>query len=211
MGKGITRYQQYLRLLRQTIKQREDVKAYLELILTLVAVSFFVWFAIRPTFATILTLVKQIEAQKAISQKLDQKLKNLAAISKDKAQFNKDKEVIDDSLPGDISPALTSRQFEAVAREEKINLETLAIGKAIKTKEEMNSGSDLVNTLPVSLTAQGAPEQAISFLTKLENMRRPIVWEKISLSGKPPGRATQLDITASGLIPFLDRVESEEK
>lgn len=206
MQRGISKYQQYIRLLRLTLERREDIRAYLELLLTLAAVSFFAWFAIRPTIATIATLVRQVTAQKEIVEKLDRKLGALSLAQQQRQGFEKNFILADQAVPLGAKPELLSRQLEALAAKNNITLALVSIDQG-ETEQEIPMS-------PLSAVLVGNPQNALSFLTDLQDLRRPFLWKSLSISGKPPGAAVEVNVSFTGVLPYYpERTSSayEEK
>lgn len=198
---GLSRYQNYLKLLRATIEQREDVKLYLELLLTLFAISFFALFAIRPTISTIIVLTKQISTQREVAAKLDQKITNLKAASSQKEKFERNFLTINQAIPNNEAAALAARQLETLAIKENVTL----LDMSLTSEESLTSDKNNSKSLLVSLSTNGEPQRIIEFISQAGNMRRPILWETLTVSGKPTGAATTLDASFTGKIPFLPK------
>ena len=206
--KGLGRYQKYLKLLRDIWQKREDVQLYLGLLLTLTAISFFVWFAIRPTLATILELVRQIDGQKQTLAQLEKKAAALSQAQREWQRIENYIDLVNQAIPDGALPEITARQIEALAGEENLALVNLSVGKIkiLGTMQEEQTKIDLpknVRSFPISFTVQGAPERIFSFLSRISQVRRPIIWESISVSGKPPEAATNLSLTISSSFPYI--------
>lgn len=71
-------YRRYYQNIAPILKNRKT-QAYTMVILSLFAISFFGFFAIRPTLKTIATLQKQIEDRSLVDQKLEDKINALIA------------------------------------------------------------------------------------------------------------------------------------
>src|SRR5690348_2925170 len=76
LSKGPT-YQKYLLDIMTIYKQRGDLQAYLEILLSIVAVGVFAVFAIKPTLVTIGGLITKNQTLQKTSNDLDTKIKNL--------------------------------------------------------------------------------------------------------------------------------------
>src|SRR5687768_1922307 len=72
-----TRYREYYLNIVNLYKQKADLRAFLEIILSLITVTIFTIFAIKPTVLTIIGLVREIEDKKTTLAALEQKVKNL--------------------------------------------------------------------------------------------------------------------------------------
>ncbi len=74
--KDYLRYRSYFLNVLNLYKRKEDLRMFLEIMLSLSAISFFSIFALRPTFLTIATLLKEINAKKGTIITMDTKIKN---------------------------------------------------------------------------------------------------------------------------------------
>ena len=75
--KDYLRYRSYFLNIVGVYKQRKDLRMFLELLLTLVTVSFFAAFALRPTLLTIIELLKEIDTKEETLTKMSTKIQNL--------------------------------------------------------------------------------------------------------------------------------------
>src|SRR3989339_1895714 len=76
----IDRYARSRYMVQKTIREyneRPSLKAYVEIFLTLTAISLFGLFAIRPTLITIGKLLQEIEAKKSTLTTMNEKIGNL--------------------------------------------------------------------------------------------------------------------------------------
>lgn len=208
-GRNISKYKQYLQFLRFAVTEREDVKLYLELFLTLGAITFFVLFAIRPTVTTILALNQQIESQRTVSQKLEQKLANLAAASANRQEFEENKIMAQQAIPDGEAAALATRQLEALAARSRVNLQTTTLGRLDKVNSK--DAKDNIEKISISAAATGTPEEIFEFLSKIGKLRRPILWETLQVAGRPAGAATTIDISFAGALPFVKKDASSKE
>ena len=189
--------------MRTTIETREDLKLYLELFLTLFAISFFSIFAIRPTIATIIVLNQQIKSQQDTSKKLEEKINNLKTASKTRQQFEQDKVLINQAIPQGESPALAMRQIETLAAKDGISIVSSSVASSKeKTPDDPNKKGQNFSTTFLSASVIGTPEKTFSFLDNLGKLRWPVLWQTISLSGKPAGAASTIEVTLTGRMPF---------
>lgn len=166
---------------------KKEVKIYTNLILTLVTISFFALFAIKPTISTIASLAKEIKDQEEVAEKLDQKIKSLQ-LAKKEYNANKSKlYLINEALPLNPETALFLGQIEILAQENHLELssvqtEGLAIkGESIKNEKKIVSkkANPSFNT---QLILTGEYPQIESFLKAINNLRRIVSIENISIN-----------------------------
>ena len=185
------KYQSRRNLLAKTLNaysQRPNLKAYLELFLSLITVVVFGVFAIRPTIITVGKLLKEIKAKEETVAIMNQKIESLKT-AQDIYNNNKDKiEVAKASIPDDPSPHLLVRQIEAASLDTSTSLSTLSVLSVdllgdTKTTKPQNSQLSLSseNVLSISITAKGAFENLFAFANELEGLRRPIRLNEINM------------------------------
>ena len=73
------RYKSYLLNTVDRYKERTDTRIYLEILLSLITISIFSIFALRPTLLTIAELIKEIEAKEQLVDKLDNKIETITS------------------------------------------------------------------------------------------------------------------------------------
>ena len=72
------RYKTYFLNVLGRYRERADVRVYLEILLSLTAISIFSVFALRPTLLTIAELIKEIESKKLTLTQMEEKINNLS-------------------------------------------------------------------------------------------------------------------------------------
>lgn len=192
----LTRYQRYLLLLRSRWEEREDIRAYLELLLTLVTIAFFAWFAIKPTLATIATLLQELSGQRNTTEQLSQKLNNLSNLQENQ-KLAGDIELANQAFPQEAQHEIAARQIETLVAKEGISLVNLSV---TQTADKKTGDFDYIT---MSASVAGEPSRVMLFLEKLGQMRRPATFESLDISGKPPGLATELAANFVINLPYL--------
>ncbi|MCK4588646.1 hypothetical protein KAT60_02400, partial [Candidatus Woesebacteria bacterium] len=75
--RGYLRYKSYFLNVIVVYKRRKDLRMFLEITLSLVTISFFAVFALKPTLLTIAELTKEIKTKEETVAKMDEKIQNL--------------------------------------------------------------------------------------------------------------------------------------
>jgi hypothetical protein len=185
------RYASTKNLLTKTIQvynQKPDLKAYLELFLSLATIVIFGLFAIRPTLINIGKLLTEIKAKEDVVNTMNQKIENLKIAQE---IYNQDKYQVDVAklaILDEPSPQTFIRQIEAASQNNSVSLTGLSISgvdllgvtNAQLPSETTRSLAD-ENILTFSVTATGDFNPLISFLKELENLRRPIKLNEVIL------------------------------
>jgi Tfp pilus assembly protein PilO len=189
-------YRNYIRNIALIYQNRQDIKIFTELLLSLVTITIFSIFAIRPTLVTVGTLYSEKKEKIETIATLDKKIDNLIA-AEDLFSQEKDRiALLNLSIPTETSPETLIRQTEGLAKKNNTTLTgfTLAnatiIGDPAARPETPLPGSDQQqnapiptnpNSFPVSITATGSYTSLKSLLSNIESTRRPIYPEEVTL------------------------------
>lgn len=200
------KYSRYFRNLVETYGKKEAVRTSVELLLTLLTVSFFAVFAIRPTVDTIARLVADIKTQKDIQKTLDEKIVNL---KKAQATYNAESNrlvFLDQGMPRGPFPDLLVRQLEGLAGQTGVSLSALGTGKTQLLGKNTQSDVQAKKTEPqfeVSFTVRGEYKKILSFLEDLENLRRLVNITSISVSKNlKVGEENTIILTVGAQVPY---------
>ena len=172
--------------------RRPAVHLYLNAVLSLFAIAFFGWFALRPTAKTITSLIKEIEEYRQINQKLDSKIQSLSRAQAAFLQAKPYFPLLDQALPAAPESAVFLRQIEVLAFQHSVALSALSIDSVVlKTtgadtvnKEKTDSKEGLLKdkTLKFSVSCQGNYQNVKAFLNELERLIRFVHLSKVSLA-----------------------------
>ena len=212
--RGYLRYRSYFLDIINLYKKRQDIKMFLEILLTLTTISFFTVFALRPTLVTIIALVKEIKAKEETVAKMDTKIQNLreaqAIFTKEQARIN----LLNEAVPDQPSPETFIRQIEGLAAKHAVNILGATIGevtllgpeKLRKSSFEEEALPEGAGSLSFSLSVTGNYQALVNFLTELEALRRPIKIDStnISSSTNQDGQE-QIIFVITGRAPYLRR------
>lgn len=115
-------------ILEYVAKQKENQKFLksLELGGTLFLVSFFIFFAIKPTLLTISALIGDIRSKELLSTELKSKINDVIVAQDLFSQVQEKYSLIESSLPSSPKFSQFVRQINGASSEQQINLETLS-------------------------------------------------------------------------------------
>lgn len=153
--------------------QQKKVRVYTELVLSLLTVSFFLFAAIKPTAVTIAGLVKQIEDQKVINEKLQLKINDLTTARKEYLAIQPKLNLLDQALPADEQVTMLAKELEALARQAGVTINSLQFDK-IDLVQVTPEVTDEPQKISFRLSLSGSYDQLRSFLQSLESLRRLI-------------------------------------
>lgn len=181
------RYKSYFMNMIGRYQEKADIRAYIEILLSLATVSIFAIFALRPTLLTIAGLIKEIDSKKQTLEEMQSKIDNLTS-----AQILYDKErnrinMLRVSIPDKPYPEVYARQIEGLSEKHNTEIleltaeEAVIIGKDLATinqkTEDLKPLPDGSTQLPVSATYLTTPDRYLSFsnlVSDFENSRRPV-------------------------------------
>ena len=175
------RYVRTKQLAQRAIREYNEkpaLRAYAELFLTLLAISLFGLFAIRPTVKTIGNLIKEIEAKNETLKIMNEKVNNLNT-AKDLYTKEASKiKLINDAVPNQPKPDILALQIEQLSLEKKVVINSMSIeGVKILGESDINK-----QDISLSLGITGAYFDLINFAEGLEELRRPIKYDAITLT-----------------------------
>ena len=195
-------------------KNRRDVRMFLEIILSLLTISFFAAAALRPTALTITQLLNDINTKEEIVNNLDTKIENLVAAQ---SVFNQEANrlvYINSALPESPTPENFMRQVQGIASLKGVSINNFVMNDITI----IGSSADAVD-LDLARFPQGAGEirfsinvlgdyaALISFISDLENARRPVKIDVSNLNITGGSNSTQLILSATGRFPYFKNNE----
>lgn len=176
-------YRKYLEQIVKMYRSREDLSAYLELILTITAAIVFILFAIRPTFITIAKLYKEKGEKENIIKVLEQKRQNLQTAQENFNKYQQEINLLNNEvMPGKPKPDEIIIQIEGLSIQNNIlilNHKIDEVPLVAQTTETSSEGQ--MQNFEINLMITGEYDQIYEFLKDLENFRRPFSFNLVSL------------------------------
>lgn len=209
--KDYLRYRSYFLNIANVYKQRQDLKAFLELILTLATISFFAVFALKPTLLTIIELLKEIEVKEETVEKMNTKIQNLQQAQTLYIQEETKINLLETAIPDKPVPDLFVRQIEGLSTNYPVNLLGITIGEVtiLGEEKEIRSGDEL-QPLPegskgitFSISIAGSYQSLVNFLSALEDMRRPVTIDALNILSPQLEETQNLILVVIGRTPYL--------
>lgn len=182
-----THYSNYLAKIARFYEKKE-VRVYTNLIFTIFATSFFTFFAIRPTLMTIAALNKELQDQKEVAKKLDQKIQDLSRAQQEYAKVRDKLYLAELALPPSPQPPIFLGQIGLLARENNLQIVSSQTKSILlrSTKNAPKSGVAKGNiAYPSSLTKlslQGQYQGIESFLRSIDNLTTTLTCNKFDVS-----------------------------
>jgi Tfp pilus assembly protein PilO len=216
--KDYLRYRSYFLNIVNVYKRRQDLKAFLELILTLAAISFFALFALKPTLLTIIELLREIEKKEETVDKMNTKIQNLQQAQTLYIQEEARIKLLETTVPGNPAPDLFVRQIEGLATSYPVNLLGITIGevtllgeeKEKRSKSELEPLPEGSKGITFSISIAGSYQGVVNFLSALEDIRRPVKIDALNILSPQLEETQNLILVVTGRTPYLKENSNTE-
>jgi hypothetical protein len=212
------RYRDFSYNLLAIYKQRADVQAFLEIILSLSTLIIFVIFAIKPTALTMVSLNKEINAKEQTLAELNQKITNLQIANSNYSQNSQYLPDIDNAIFSKPQPDTVSKQIMGMAIKNGVTVSGISIGETVIVGKYKNQSAQNPNqtsvvkplpdgaySLPVSISINGEYANIKQFLIDIENVRVPIKIDNIILGTSKSENETNITELINARIPYLGK------
>lgn len=185
------RYKRYYTWIGPLMK-KPQTKAYTFLILSIFTIAFFIFFAIRPTINTIIGLQKQIEDDKLVETKLQDKINALSQIQAELDIIRPDLPLVDTALPTKSEVVTLIKTLEALSSENNASLSAIQVGEAALSEGKFTNiavADGQQNAVPVSFvfTIEGNYTDIANLVKRVTNLPRIVATQNVSVlksSGK---------------------------
>ncbi len=192
-------------------KQRRDLRAFLELILSLSTIIIFVVFALKPTALTIISLYNQIKDKKTTLDSLNQKVSDLQTANK---IFNQNQNFIPDvdaAIFGSPEPDTISKQILGLGTKDSVTLLGISIGQVVlvgkstapKASTDVKPLPGNALAIPVSISIKGTYSNLLLFVKDFENLRIPSKVDTLTVNSSQTERGSVIVGTITARIPYL--------
>ena len=199
-----SRYKRLFLTFFSRYRERQDVKMFLEILLSLITISLFSLLALRPTLITIAELIIDIESKKGTVAVMDAKIEDLGRAQKLYDQEIRRIKLLEDSVPKEPTPEGFIRQIEGLSAKRAVGIISMSLEEVvILGKESPAQKADNTGRLSFSVSTSADYPQLYSFLKDLEKMRRPLNVHSLSVSTSTTREETFLVLVVDGISPFL--------
>jgi len=148
--------------------KKPQVKAYTMFILSLLTMSFFGVFAIKPTLKTITRLKREINDSQLVNEALEQKIISLSQIKEEYKKIEVDLPLISNALPPEPKFSFFLQDLETLAQETGATISGVKLESVDLTKKD----SQVSIQISASLTLSGSYSSCRNFLDRLLNNSR---------------------------------------
>lgn len=212
--KNYLRYKSYFLDVMGKYKERSDIKAYLEILLSLATISIFSIFALRPTLLTIAELIKEIQTEKQTLNSINQKIVNL---SQAQSLYNSQRVQIsqlESSIPKVPSPNVYAKQIEGLSQAHQVVILEMKTGEATILGKDSESEDTEKDSEPFPKDSQKLTfsfkgrvgieqyQNLVNFLKDLENNRLITKIDLVKLNSVNDPTGKYLLLTIEGKLPY---------
>lgn len=171
--------------------------AYFMLILSLFTLSFFGAFAIKPALGTITQLRKELADSQEVSQKLQEKNKNLLKLQMEYQELEPDLPLVLSALPQQVEAPTLLLKVRALATLNNLQITGLQFAKS-SLSEIPGSSQSVTLSSTFSLTATGTYQNINKFLADLASLDRIITFNKLGITRSISGGLDSLTLQFTG-------------
>ncbi len=178
---NLVRFNRYYRQVGPVLAKPE-IQAYAMVILSLLTLSFFGYFALKPTFTTITLLNRQIKDAKLVDLQLQQKINALSMAQIEYQKIQPDLSLLSLALPTEPQFPSLVKAVEKIATESGIQLKSINFKTVdLETQKKATRSASLI---PISfdLDIIGDYPKLDNFITKLSSLPRLVVIEKMGFT-----------------------------
>jgi hypothetical protein len=194
------------------IYQRPEVKASLEVIMSVFTVLILIFAAIRPTLTNIASLQKKIEDQDSLNKKADNKIAQLFNAQNQLTTYQNQINLYNEAVPDLFSYYGTTARIEFLARKYNLEVETVTMPGTLifgggnptgewTTKLVAKDANNIVLT-GVNFSLIGQPQNVIQMVADLENMDRLTVIRNLVFTKETTAPNQPDKLKASGQVDF---------
>lgn len=175
--------------------KQEKARKISNIVLSLVAFSFFGLFAINPTLSTIAKLKKELSDSKFVDQKLQGKISNLYTLQQKYNNLKSDIPIVLEAVPQTPQIPTLVGQIQALSSESNIllaNIQSFQVeaGNASEIKKDFYAFS-------FTVSGEGKYEDVVSFLSAMTNIRRVISLDNLSINKKSDSSDLDFNVKAT--------------
>lgn len=207
------RYRELFLNVSSLYKKRADLRAFLEIVLSIVAVIVFLIFALKPTALTIISLMQQIKEEKTVLSGLTQKISNLqkanTLLNQNQLYLND----IDTAISTSPSPDVFTKQIEGIAFKNGVTIIGFSINDVVLvgvTKTSKSAGDftpfpENAQEMNYSVSVRGSFTNIESFLKDMENLRTISTTDSLTINSSVTDTGRVIVALVSGRVPYTQQ------
>lgn len=189
-------------LLKLPYLSQERSQKFFYIVLTLLALSFFGFFAINPTVSTILKLRKEVADSEFVYRELETKIKNLSRLQIQYGSMQKDLPVITDAITIQPDVHLLFAQIQTASQQSNIKLSKLQ-NFEVEILKNNNTPGKKYYSYSFVVVGNGSFVNISDFVSTIKGMQRIIDIDILSINSTI-GQNDPLEFNIQGTAFFKE-------
>ena len=205
------RYREFFLNITALYKQKADLRAFLEIVLSMTTVIVFLLFALKPTALTIISLLQEISEKRQTLASLTQKVSDLQTASTLLQKNQNYIADIDNSVPDIPNPDVLSKQIEGIASGNSVTLLGISVNQVTlvgTTPTRKTPGVTPLpgnaNEMPFSLSVEGSYSNLLGFISSFENLRIAVKIDSLAITSSLSDKGRVIVAVISGRVPYVN-------
>ncbi|MCX6704994.1 MAG: hypothetical protein NT162_01510 [Candidatus Woesebacteria bacterium] len=205
------RYKEYFLDISALYKKRADLRAFLEIILSLSTITVFLLFALKPTAITIIDLLQQIKEKQAALSGLTKKVNDLRVAS---GLLQQNQALIPDiniAVSTLAKPNILAGQVLGLSAKNSVDILGFSVNQITlvgvttnKSTPEFKPLPGNAKEIPFSISIRGTFPNLISFIKDFENLRISPMMDTLGINSSVTDKGLVIVAVISGRVPFLN-------
>lgn len=179
----------------------ERSQKFFGIVLTLCALVFFGFFAIKPTISTILKLQKELSDNELIFNQMETKIKNLTELRKQYFNLQSDLTVVTNAITTQPDASILLAQIQSIAQISSISLKKLQNFEVEVLTNDKNISKNYYSYSFV-IAGSGSFENISKFVQTLTNMERIVNIDTFSINNIADQKTESLGFDIQGTAFF---------
>lgn len=205
------RYKEFFLNISSFYKQRADLRAFLEIILSLGTIIVFLIFALKPTVLTILSLLQEIKNKQNTVAALTLKVKNLQLANDVFAQNQNTIPNIDIAIGTTPAPDIIMQQIQGLAVKNSVAILSASVSQVtiIGTTPTKKASSDVkplpagAKEMPISISVKGDYANILQYVKDFENLRVITKIDSTTINSSTTDNGQVIVAIINGRVPFV--------
>lgn len=206
-----SRYKDFFLNISSLYKQRPDLRAFLEVILSISTVAVFLLFALKPTALTIISLLNDIKEKQVTVAALTQKINDLKTA---RSVFDKSQNYvpnIEKSVGNAPEPDAIVQQVAGLSAKNSVDVLGISVGQitlvgTVPAKKSSSGTKPLpldAKEMPISINIKGSYTSILSFVKDIENLRIAVKMDNIAVNSSKTDTGQVIVAVITGRVPYL--------
>ena len=183
----------------------ERSQKFLGIVLTLCALSFFGFFAIKPTVSTILKLQKEVSDNQFVLNQMEIKIKNLTELRKQYFNLQGNLSAITNAITIQPDASVLFAQIQSIAQASNITIKKLQNFEVEVLRSDKNTSKNYYS-YSFAIAGSGSFENISKFTQTLTNMERIVNVDTFSIENITDQNSESLGFNIQGTAFFKDNL-----